>query len=561
MIRRGLRILCDFRSAPIRSILEKNQYRELFKVHYRSVNRATKGGAGIAERRFSVSGPNGMKPTANMNQALLAQRGPCPAVSEKSAFDGWRQRVDELVRRTVGLRVREQDAQALSRWTAARLRKLALPGIEYYGRLLAEDSAAGRRERELLTLQLSTGESYFFRDQGQFDLLAQTILPDLMARRASQRRLRLWSAGCAAGEEAYSLAMLIDQLAPRLADWDVTILGTDINNEALENARRGDYGDWSFRALDGTRKQRYFRPRGDKYRIDARLRDAVTFRHADLVWDRFPDAAAGLEDFDLILCRNVFIYLNTQAVAQVTAKFAAALADGGYLVTGHSELFGHDVAPLRMRLFAQSAVFQKATLATTGVGLDAAPAKVAEPSVALVPPPPRATSPAPRSEPDAVPATAPTAAAEDCEQPMQSAWRHADRGLREQAEQDCRQAITRAAFDPRPYFLLAQLAQERGDAITAKTLLKKAIYLDPSFIAAYLELGALHAQAGEDQRARRMYESARTALRALPAKATVLPYGESSAADVLAYVERLLGTPAGEAAGGTTAPAQLQRSA
>lgn len=510
-----------------------------------------------------------MKQIANTDQAVLAQCGPGSVLSEVPAFDVSHHRVDELVRRTVGLRVREQDAETLSRWTAARLRKLALPGVERYGQLLAENSAAGQRERELLTAQFSTGESYFFRDQGQFDLLATTILPELMARRAKERRLRLWSAGCASGEEAYSLAMLIDQLAPRLAGWEVLILGTDISTEALEKARRGEYRDWSFRALDETRKQRYFRPRGDTYRIDARLRDAVTFRRGDLVGDRFPDAQAGLEDFDLILCRNVFIYLNTQAVAQVTAKFSATLADGGYLVTGHSELFGHDTAPLRMRLFAQSAVFQKAALAAAEVGLDAAPAKVAEPSVALVPPPPRATSPAPpratspapRSEPDAVPATAPTAAAEDCEQLMQAAWDNADRGLREQAEQDCRQAITRAAFDPRPYFLLAQLAQERGDVSAAKALLKKAIYVDPSFIAAYLELGTLHAQAGEHDRARRMYETARTALRTLPEHCAIAPYGESTAVEVLAYVERLLGASAEQAGGAAMVPAQLRCSA
>lgn len=561
MIWRGQRIPCDFRSPPIRFVLDKNQYRGLSKVYYPSANRATKRGSGSAERRFFVSSLNAMKQTANTNQAVLAKRGAGSVLSEISAFDVSRHRVDELVRRAVGLRLREQDREALSRWTATRLRKLTLPGVERYGQLLDEDSAAGRRERELLTAQFSTGESYFFRDQGQFDLLAQTILPELIARRANQRRLRLWSAGCANGEEAYSLAMLIDELGPRIAGWDVLILGTDINTEALEKARRGEYRDWSFRTLDDGRKQLYFQRLGDGYQIDARLRDGVTFRRGDLVRDHFPDAQAGQEDFDLILCRNVFIYLHATAVAQITAKFSAALADGGYLVTGHSELFGHDIAPLRLRLFAQSAVLLKTTLAAAEVGLDAAPAKAVVPPVAGLPSPPRVTPPVPCSGLDAVPAMAPAAPVEDCGQLMQAAWRHADRGLREQAEQDCRQVITRAAFDPRPYFLLAQLAQERGDVIEAKTLLKKAIYLDPSFVAAYLELGALHAQAGEDQRARRMYQSAGTVLRTLPACCAIPPYGESTAVEVLAYVERLLDAPADQAAGAAMAPAQLRRSA
>lgn len=486
--------------------------------------------------------------TANTNKAMLAPHGSCLALSEGLASGGSRHRLDEFVRSAVGLRVREQDFETLSLWSAQRMRTLALPGIEQYGALLADDNAAGRRERELLTVQFSTGESYFFRDAGQFDLLAATILPELIARRTHERSLRIWSAGCAAGEEAYSLAMLVDELAPRLAGWQVLILGTDINSDALEKARRGEYRDWSFRTLDDKRKQRYFQPHGDQWRIDPHLRERVTFRGGDLLRDRFPDAQAGLSDFDLILCRNVFIYLDKPAVAQITAKFSATLADGGYLVTGHSELFGHDIAPLRVRLFAQSAVFQKTAQSAAESGLGEALAKVQVPAVAALLPALRIERQVSRVEQRAAPTRPPAMPMADVDRLMQAAWRDADRGMPAAAEQDCRKAIALAAFDPRPYYLLAQLAQESGDPMQAKTLLTKVIYLDPSFIAAYLELGDLHAQVGEHDRARRMYETARTALGKLPAQAAVAAYGESTTADVLAYVERLLGTPAAEVA-------------
>lgn len=467
----------------------------------------------------------------------------------------------ELVRHEVGLRVREQDIKALSQWTAERLRKLALPTIEHYGELLDEDSAAGRRERELLTVQFTTGESYFYRDQGQFDLLAGKILPELIERRANERRLRIWSAGCAAGEEPYSLAMLIDELAPRLAGWNVLILGSDISIQALEKARRGEYGEWSFRTLDTERKQRYFKRCGNQWRIDPCLLDMVTFRSGDLLRDRFPDAQSGLNDFDLILCRNVFIYLDAQAVARITAKFAEALADGGYLVTGHSELFGHDAAPLRVRMFAQSAVFQKTAQPAAKTGLGEALAQVPVPAVAALLPLIAIEPQAPRVQHSPAPAMPPPTPTPDCDRLMQAAWRDADRGMPDEAERDCRKAIAIAAFDPRPYYLLAQLAQERGDAMQSKILLKKVIYLDPSFIAAYLELGALHAQAGDGERARRMFETVRAALKKLPAQTVIAPYGESTAADLLAYVERLLGLPAGETAASTMVPTRLPRSA
>ncbi len=404
------------------------------------------------------------------------------------------------------------------------MRALALQDVQSYGALLAEDSADGRRERALLAVAFTTGESYFFRDASQCDLLASTLLPQRIALRASNNvhRLRIWSAGCASGEEAYTLAMLVDQLSSQLARSEVLILGTDINADAIAAARAGRFGAWSLRALDAARKQRYFRFDGGQWQIDARLRQMVTFRTSDLLrGDHLDDVdAIGMHDFDLIVCRNVFIYLDPDAIGHIVASFAAALADGGYLVTGHSELFGQDTAPLSVRLFAQSAAFQKTAPAATG-GLGAALAATVPSTGAAA----------------AVPAT-------DGDSLMQSAWRHADRGLLDCAQQECERAIAQAAIDtqpdPQPYYLLAQLAQQRGDRALARALLKKTIYADPSFIAAYLELAALYAQDGDRARARRMHETARTGLKKLPPQALVPPYRESSAADIAAHVERLL---------------------
>lgn len=466
--------------------------------------------------------------------------GYCRETSSSSHVETICSSVDEAVRRALGLRAKEGNAEALARWALERAHKLSLPGVEQYAELLTGDSLAGRQERQLGFAHFTTGESYFFRDPGQLDLLSTTILPELISRRAAQRVLRLWSAGCASGEEAYSLAMLVDALAPRFAGWSVLILGSDINSDALEKARRGAYGEWSFRALDAARKQRYFRQRGREWVIDSRLREMVTFRSGDLIRDRIPNAETGLHDFDLILCRNVFIYLDAQAVGRITAKFAAALAEGGYLVTGHSELFGHDTAPLRMRMFPQSAVFEKISQAEHETSL----VQAQEPALreAQAPKQPVWQSP-PRVVQRVLPVPEPAIPAEDCDILMQTAWQHADRGMPEAAEQDCRKVIALADLDPRPYFLLAQLAQERGDTIEVKTFLNKAIYLNPSFIAAYLEMGALHAQEGDFGRARRMYETARTVLAKLPAQTVIAPYRESTAADVLAYVDRQLGDP------------------
>ena len=465
----------------------------------------------------------------------------------------------ELVCQAAGLRVRERDVREFAAWTAGRVRALALGGEALYAALLAEDSGDGRRERELLTVRFTTGETYFYRDAGQFELLADRVLPELIQRRGAERSLRIWSAGCASGEEAYSLAMLVDQFSPQLAGWNVLILGTDIDSKAIAKARRGSYGSWSFRALDSARKERYFQARGDQWTIAPSLRDMVTYRSGDLLHDPYPDDLSGLHDMDLIVCRNVFIYLEPEAAAGIAAKFADTLAEDGYLMTGHSELFGHPVGTLRTRVFPESVVFQKSARPTSAAVFASAPRQATIPSQVpqnsaaadlrqrpLNPGAHKAQAIGPRAVQPVLPAQSNP---EDIETLMGAAWREANRGARDAAEQTCRKAIVTAGFDPRPYYLLAQLAQEHGDAAETKALLKKAIYLDPGFVAAYLELGALYACEGDAGRARRMHQTARAELNKLPPQTTFALYGDSTAAEILCYVERLLAEPAAQAPG------------
>ena len=155
---------------------------------------------------------------------------------------------------------------------------------------------------------LTNGETYFFRDHGQFDLLRLRLLPELIERRRDAKTLRLWSAGCSSGEEAYSLAMLLDMLLPKRDGWNILILGSDIDEAALAKARRGHYGQWSFRMAPPALKQRYFQRKGDEWMLDERIRSMVTFRTSNLIGETFPSAE--LRDMDLILCRNVFIYFG-----------------------------------------------------------------------------------------------------------------------------------------------------------------------------------------------------------------------------------------------------------
>jgi len=378
----------------------------------------------------------------------------------------------------------------------------------------------------------ASGETYFFRDQGQFDLIRARLLPELIERRLATKRLRLWSAGCSTGEEAYSLAILVAALLPERGGWDIRILGSDIDRMALAKARRGIYGQWSFRMAPETLRQRHFRRVGDKWALDERIRRMVTFNELDLIGDPYPDRE--IRDMDLILCRNVFIYFGADAVATVAAKLAATLNPEGYLVAGHTELIGHRVPGLGSRLFADGVVYQKggdapdpcpAPSRTQGRGLSprafergcrAPSAAAGESSCGIVTA--KARNPLP-AMPD----------------PLAAARTLADRGDYDHAELACHQALAANPLAPEAHFLLAQLSQLKRDFKRAGEWLDKTLYLDPGNVAAHLELAALCERAENLPRALTLRRAALDIVRALPGDAVVDPY-ETTAAEMARWL-------------------------
>lgn len=456
--------------------------------------------------------------------------------------EGSLDRVKELIARHTGLLIRPQDEPLLHRVIADRARALHLSSVGQYCHYL-ESPQGLRSEREELVIPLTTGETYFFRDSGQHALLKERILPDLLENRGAERSLRIWSAACATGEEAYSLAILLDELLRDPASWEILILGTDINHHALEQARRGLYTEWSFRGMSSERRQRYFQRHKGAWLLDERIRRRVRFQQLDLVTDPFPSHGGELHSMDLILCRNTFIYMDTRVVSQVADKLTRTLADGGFLITGHGELYAHHLGELRARVFSQSVVYQRLLTPV------APPPRVHH----EMPHPTRRPPAAPRVRRAAAPpvrepvsAPKPPAAERPVQKPisagMLAAWRYANQGEHEMAEKRCHAMIAEEPFDADPHYLLALLAQEHGDLAAAKGLLKKVIYLAPSFVAAYLDLAELYAHQGDEARAMRMRATARDLLLRLPADEPVRMYGPSTTSDVLHYVGRLLDT-------------------
>jgi chemotaxis protein methyltransferase CheR len=190
-----------------------------------------------------------------------------------------------------------------------------------------------------LATHLTFGETYFFRERPSFNAIASGVMPVLIhRRRAGNKRLRLWSAACSTGEEAYSLAILVQQTLPDWQEWNINILATDINPMFLRRAEAGIYGEWSFRESGPDFRQRYFTPAGDRrYRIRADVRELVTFAELNLAQDGFPSIATDTNAMDLILCRNVLTDFTPAHSRKLIASLRHALVDDGWLVVAPSE--------------------------------------------------------------------------------------------------------------------------------------------------------------------------------------------------------------------------------
>jgi chemotaxis protein methyltransferase CheR len=180
---------------------------------------------------------------------------------------------------------------------------------------------------------MTTNETFFFRDRVPFDKFRNVMLPQLLAARSAERRLRIWCAACSTGQEPYSLAMLLDEEARRLTGWTIEILATDLSRRAIESAKQGLYSQFEVqRGLPITLLLRYFQRAGDRWQINEFLRSRVSFREFNLLSDY-----RALGRFDAIFCRNVLIYFDVPSKRDILARLSRTLARDGFLLMGSAE--------------------------------------------------------------------------------------------------------------------------------------------------------------------------------------------------------------------------------
>ncbi|MCX7092372.1 MAG: hypothetical protein NTY50_02810 [Methylobacter sp.] len=398
-----------------------------------------------------------------------------------------------------------------------------------------------RSRIETLACHLTVGETYFFREPQAFHALQTYIMPALIhSRRQHEKILRIWSAGCATGEEAYSLAIMVQRIIPDFRQWHISILGTDINPHALAKAEAGIYREWSFRNTPDWLKTGYFRAtEKGHYEIISSVQKMVSFAYLNLMENAYPSLINNTNAIDIIFCRNVLMYFKPDLVAQVIRRQCLSLTTGGWLVVSPTETQGINQAlpeAIEAVNFPNAVLHRKAvphtapcpsvpflilpepispvkTMKQAGVvqlaqdkGLSASKSPDYQHALALYQ--------------QGLYDQAGAQAAKLLANPQGKikamsllAKIHANQGNLAKAKEWCGQAIEANPKDPLGHYLMAMVLLEQG-ADGGKMELKRTVDLDPSFVLAHFTLGNLYRQEGRRREAGKHFDIALRLLKA-----------------------------------------------
>ena len=435
-----------------------------------------------------------------------------------------------LVARWFGLQFDDTRQQIL--WDVLRQRAQQRGCASPVIYLDAIDSAVGEREElRLLAGRLTVSETYFFRDANQFRALTETALPERIRARASTRRLRLLSAGCASGEEPYSMAVALREHFPDLRSWDIEIVGIDLNPAMIALARKARFRKWSLRGTPDRFRDRYFLVEAPDYVLEERTRSMVRFEERNLAGSGLP----GLDAFDVVFCRNVIMYLTPDAVQSAIAALTRALLPGGFLFLGSAETMRGLSQDFQLRHSQEAFYYEKRHAAgqppegfaagdtwvrtirnaservgslvrdqslaepqpevagRTAVGVDAALELLRQERF--------------REALDAL-GDGPAGAARNSDFQLLRAGLLANCGDLEVAESICGQILSYDDLNAGAHYLTALCRERAGDAQGAMEHDRTAIYLDDRFAMPHLHLGRMARRAADLVTARRELEHA-----------------------------------------------------
>jgi chemotaxis protein methyltransferase CheR len=465
------------------------------------------------------------------------------------------QRVGEFIAQHTGLDFPGERRSDLQRGLAAAATEFGLADAASCAEWLLAESLT-QPQLHVVASHLTIGETYFFRERKAFDALAEHLLPELIRRRRGRGQcLRLWSAACSTGEEAYSLAILVRQLLPDWQDWTVTILATDINERFLQRAAAGIYGEWSFRESAAGFKERYFTATSNgRFAIAPEIRNCVSFAQLNLSQDRLLLPAADAHGMDIIFCRNVLIYFTASHARKLVENLHHALVDGGWLVVSPSECSQVLFSSFAAVNFPGTILYRKCKPEERPPIWQPPSYVVAERTAALNAPQPLRSYAADRhTETAGTPPPFAAAAAQLAPVSSQPAPNPtaislqtralADQGLHADARASSEQWIASDKIDAAAHYVHAMILQEMGERQAARDSLDRAVYLKPDFALAHFALGNLARAEARPAQANKHFANALQVLRSWPPDALLPESDGMSASRLVEIITTLLAQP------------------
>jgi len=383
-----------------------------------------------------------------------------------------------------------------------------------------------KEQIKVLASYLTISETYFWREEPVFAALTDHIVPELIAsKKSGEKSIRIWSAGCSTGEEAYSLAIALHRTIPDINGWKITILGTDMNPKALIKAETGLYSRWSFRNCPGWLKANYFHHLGNgNYEVLPKIRNMVTFSNLNLTEDSFPLHTNNIYAMDIIFCRNVLMYFTDYWISKISQNLFNSLNPHGWFVVSSCELSSQRFPQFRTVNFPGAVLYQKSDkklkdlkeVPVFGPNRDLPlPVPITWPITTeikypdfipeILPEPVQVNSNlmaterdlSDKTEPEVVPMT------ESIDAVSNRIRFLANKGDLSEALLLCNKGIEWDKLDTGLYFLRSSILQELDRTCEAVASVKQAIYLDPDFIMGHFVLGNISLQEGKLSQAKK----------------------------------------------------------
>lgn len=424
--------------------------------------------------------------------------------------------------------------------------------VEAFAQRVVSDMGA----LDIALTELTIGETYFFRDPAQWELVRREIVPELLHHHQDGRGVRAWSAGCASGEEAYTLGIVLREagcISPM-------VIGTDLCEHRLARATRAVYTKWSMRGLDTAANRRYFRESGQHFHLQREFCDA-RFRTLNLIGDDYGQPGQELSELDVILCRNVLIYIDAELLDSIFARMIGALREGGWLMVAASDPQPASTLPVDVVVTNAGLLYRKRTSRSaepahffSAVATPHRWLTPGAPAPIVIPLRPVAVVKSPPAMSDVELATRAYRAADysravelaeriiASERGDASTWvllvrAHANRGALSEAARCCAVGITRFPDAAELHVVDSAIESQRERFAAAAEAARRAVYLDRTLAVAQLALGTAMLRLGDDAAADRALRAAERML-AERAPTEVVPASDGATAHDLLSTAR-----------------------